>query len=763
MLRLSLPDLSHVLSLFGEGARFLRRGAALAVLLAVSLTAIAADDDVVTLNFVNADIDAVVKAVSEITGRNFVLDPKIKGTVNIISARPIPKSLVYPTLLSALRLQGVAAIEGNGVTKLVLETEAKMHGSTIGPAGAGDVLTTRVISLRYESATQMVNVLRPLITPNNTIAAFPATNALIITDYAENLRRIEKIVASLDQAPAGEPMIVTLKHASALDLVPLVNRLLGAEAGTAAAAGQAPEPQQRVTIVADPRSNSVMLRSDNSARAARVKALIEQLDTPGRPGGNMVIVYLKNAEAARVAQTLRALMSGGSDTPASTTQPTAIGNTLTSAVTGMNAPQGAAQAAPPPSSANPFTGVSNAATTLPGGLTVQADTANNALIVMGPEPLYNNLRAIIERLDVRRAQVFVEALIVEVAADKAAQFGIQWQFLGGLGRNGVQGFGGTNFTPQGDTNSNNIISGAANLAALGQGLNAGIVNGTVTIPGIGLVTNLAFLARALEQSVGANILSTPTLLTLDNEEARIIVGQNIPLVTGQYATTGGNSTVQPFQTIERKDIGVLLRVKPQITEGGAIRLIIYQEVSRIDTTVSTTTNGLVLSKRALESSVVVDDTQVAVLGGLIQDSFADGSDRVPVLGNLPVLGALFRYDTRSRQKVNLLVFLKPTVVRTDSQGRAITNERNEYNMKQQLDSRPEYRYFWNDQTAPVLPPLGQTPTTIEGTMPSNVTQPGAPPPPIPPTWPLGPPIGTPPAPFQGPAPPGAPPAAQPAM
>jgi len=747
--------------MFAACVRLLRRGALLAALLVAAVTAAAAaDDDLVTLNFVNADIDAVVKAVSEITGRNFVLDPKIKGTVNIISARPIPKSLVYPTLLSALRLQGVAAIEGNGITKLVLESEAKMHGSGVGGAGAGDQLTTRVITLRYESASQMINVLRPLITPNNTIAAFPGTNALVITDYAENLRRIERIVASLDQAPVGEPMIVTLKHASALDLVPLVNRLLGAEAGTAAAAGQAAEAQQRVTIVADPRSNSVMLRSDNSARAARVKALIEQLDTPGRPGGNMFIVYLKNADAARVAQTLRALMSGGSDSPSSSTQPSAIGSTLASAASqGPGAPANAPGGSAPPSAANPFTGTSGTGAQLPGGLTIQADTANNALIVMGPEPLYNNLRAIIERLDVRRAQVFVEALIVEVAADKAAQFGIQWQFLGGLGRNGVQGFGGTNFgTP---SSGNNIVAGALDLASLGQGLNAGVVNGTVTIPGIGLVTNLAFLARALEQSVGANILSTPTLLTLDNEEARIIVGQNIPLVTGQYATTGGNATVQPFQTIERKDIGVLLRVKPQITEGGAIRLLIYQEVSRIDNTVTTTTNGLVLSKRALESSVVVDDSQVAVLGGLIQDSYADGSDRVPVLGNLPFVGALFRYDTRSRSKVNLLVFLKPTVVRTDAQGKAITNERYDYIMKQQLDSRPEYRYFWNDQTAPVLPPLGQTPTTIDGTMPSNVTQPGAPAPPIAPVWPLGPPIGTPPATLTVPSPPGAPPAAEP--
>ena len=764
MLRQSLPDLSHVPPLFDAGARCVRRGAALLFLagavLTTSLGVRAADDELVTLNFVNADIDAVVKAVSEITGRNFVLDPKIKGTVNIISARPVPKSLVYPTLLSALRLQGVAAVEGNGVTKLVLETEAKMHGMNVGAAGAGDQLTTRVITLRHESAQQMVNVLRPIIRPSNTIAAFPGTNALVITDYAENMRRIEKIVASLDQPPAGEPMLVTLKHASAIDLVPLVNRLLGAESGSGAAPGQPADPQQRVTIVADPRSNSVMLRSENPARAARVKALIEQLDTPGRPGGNIFIVYLKNAEAARVAQTLRALMSGGSDTPASGNQPSAIGTTLAGAAGSQPPSQGQAQgsSASAPSASNPFTGTSGAGGQLPGGLTIQADVQNNALIVMGPEPLYNNLRAIIERLDVRRAQVFVEALIVEVAADKAAQFGIQWQFLGGLGRDGVQGFGGTNFGAQGNAagSSNNIISGSANLAALGQGLNAGIINGTVSIPGIGLITNLAFLARALEQSVGANILSTPTLLTLDNEEARIIVGQNIPLVTGQYATTGGNSTVQPFQTIERKDIGVLLRVKPQITEGGAIRLVIYQEVSRIDATVSTTTNGLVLSKRAIESSVVVDDTQVAVLGGLIQDSFADGSDRVPVLGNLPFVGALFRYDTRSRQKVNLLIFLKPTVVRTDAQGKSITNERYDYIMKQQLDSRPEYRYFWNDQTAPVLPPIGETPGTIQGAIPSNVTQPGAPPPPIPPTWPLGPPIGTPPATMQVPVTPGAP-------
>jgi general secretion pathway protein D len=691
---------------------------ALALAVACALPARGADDTV-TLNFVNADIDSVVKAVSEITGRNFILDPKIKGTVNIISANPVPKSLVYPTLLSALRLQGVAAIEGNGVTKLVLETDAKMHGSEVvqdRAAGGGDRLVTQVITLRNESATQLVNVLRPLITPNNTIAAFPGTNSLIITDYAENLRRIEKVVASLDQAPAGEPMVVTLKYASALDLVPLVSRLLGAESATAAP-GQPADAQQRVTLVADPRSNSVLLRSENSGRAARVKALIEQLDTPGRPGGNMFIVYLKNAEAARVAQTLRALMTGSGDagTATSSSGPSAIGNTLGSSMATSGA-AGTPASAPPPSSNNPFAGgAGGSGGALPGGLMIQADVASNALLIMGPEPLYNNLRAIIERLDVRRAQVFVEALIVEVSADKAAEFGIQWQFLQGLNKNNLQGFGGTNFGAP--DSGNNIISGSLNLGSLGQGLNAGIINGTVTIPGLGTITNLAFLARALEQTVGANILSTPTLLTLDNEEARIIVGQNVPIVTGQYATTGSTSTVQPFQTVERKDIGVMLRVKPQITEGGTIRLLVYQEVSRIES--FNTTTGLVLSKRALESSVVVDDAQVAVLGGLIQDSFSDGSDRVPVIGDLPLIGALFRYDQRKRQKVNLLIFLKPTVVRTDMQGRQLTNERYDYIMNEQEKSRPEFRYFWQDQSVPALPPPGAMPGTPAGEMSST--------------------------------------------
>ncbi len=276
-----------------------------------------AADDPVTLNFVNADIEAVVRAVAEITGKSFIIDPKVKGTINIISTRPVARSLVYPTLLSALRLQGVAVIESDGVVKIVPEADAKLQGGMVSAGqvqASGDRLVTQVITLKYESAAQLVNVLRPLIPPANTIAAFPGSNALIITDYAENLRRIDRIIATLDQAPSGEPMLVPVRHASALDLVATVNRLLI----DGQAAGGVADTQQRVILVPDPRSNSILVRGDNPGRVARVRQLIEQLDTPGRAGGNIFILYLKNADAGRVAQTLRALFSGGAEAGTST-------------------------------------------------------------------------------------------------------------------------------------------------------------------------------------------------------------------------------------------------------------------------------------------------------------------------------------------------------------------------------------------------------------------------------------------------------------
>ncbi len=698
----------------------------------------AQDAGTVTLNFVNADIDAVVKAVGEITGRNFLVDPRVKGTVNIVSAHPVPKALVYPTLLSALRMQGFAAVESEGVVKIVPEADAKTQGGPVqrGAVGAsGDRIVTQVIALQHESAAQMVTVLRPLISPSNTISAYIPNNAIIVTDYADNLKRIDRIVASLDRRP-GEPVLVHLTNASALDIVSMLNRLLSDAPGQPGAAADA---QQRVNLVADPRSNSVMIRSDSAARMASVRQMIEQLDTPQPQGGNVHIVYLKNADAAEVAHTLRGLYGGDQKAALPAAMPAAASGTgpsLQNAVA-TTAYEGSAAASSPLQAAAAPPGAFAA-----GGAVIQADTASNALVIRAPEPVYNNLRAVIERLDTRRAQVFVEALIVEVSADKAAEFGIQWQVLTGANKNNVQGIGGTNFGARGS--GTNIIDASANLGSVGQGLNLGIINGTVSIPGLGVISNLGLLVRALQNDSNANILSTPTLLTLDNEEARIVVGQNVPFITGQYATTGTTGTVQPFQTIERRDVGLVLRVRPQITEGGAVRLGIYQEVSRVQDTSSA---GPILSKRALESTVVVDDNQIVVLGGLIQDSLTDGTQKLPYAGDLPVLGPLFRYDTRTRQKTNLMVFLKPTIVRGPVGGREMTSERYDYLRDAQQQVAPGERWFWKDRSAPQMPPEGAMPGTPAAAPAPTLT---APPPAV----------AVPPATVTAPAPPPAPPAAR---
>jgi general secretion pathway protein D len=692
------------------------RAVLIVVFLLFAGAARAQDSDTVTLNFVNADIDAVVKAVGEITGRNFLVDPRVKGTVNIVSAHPVPRSLVYPTLLSALRMQGFAAVESDGVVKIVPEADAKTQGAPVqrgAVAASGDRIVTQVIALRHESAAQMVTVLRPLISPSNTISAYIPNNAIIVTDYADNLKRIDRIVASLDRPP-GEPVLVHVKNASALDIVSMLNRLLSEGPGQPGAVADA---QQRVTLVADPRSNSIMIRSDSAARMASVRQMIEQLDTPQREGGNVHIVYLKNADATEVAHTLRGLY-GGDQRTASTTPvqaaPTGTGMapTLQNAVA-TTAFEGSAAATSPlqPAGAPPAAFVA-------GGAVIQADTATNALVIRAPDAVYNNLRAVIDRLDTRRAQVFVEALIVEVTADKAAEFGIQWQVLTGANKDNVQGIGGTNFNARGS--GGNIIDASVNLGSVGNGLNLGIINGTVTIPGLGIISNLGLLVRALQNDSNANILSTPTLLTLDNEEARIVVGQNVPFITGQYATTGTTGTVQPFQTIERRDVGLVLRVRPQITEGGAVRLGIYQEVSRVQ---DTSAAGPILSKRSLESTVVVDNDQIVVLGGLIQDSMTDGTQKVPYVGDVPVIGPLFRYDTRQRVKTNLMVFLKPTIIRGPAGGGEMTSERYDYLRNAQQQIAPGERWFWKDPSAPQIPPDNTMPGT-----PAPANGPGAAPP-----------------------------------
>jgi len=658
------------------------RRALLALLLGVAVGAAPARaaDEAVTLNFVNADIESVATAIGKITNRNFLIDPRVRGTVNIVSARPVPASAVYGIFLSALRLQGFAAVESGGVVKILPEADAKLHAGASPARGAtrGDRLQTQVYTLKYTSASQLLPVLRPIISPNNTIAAFAANNSLVITDYGENLRRIERIIEAVDLPGTGETAVVALQFASAADVVQTLNRVL-ADSMAPAGAQAAADPTGRVFMAADPRTNSIVLRSENPARLEQAKALVGQLDVKTNAAANVHVVYLKNAEAVVVAQTLRAILSGEAPAP------------VPAAARGAGQPAGGPLATSAGAGAAPGGG---------GGM-VQADAASNALLISAPDALFAHIRSIIDRLDVRRAQIYVEALIAEIQADKAAEFGIQWQSVGDLTAPRSRVIGGTNFSGTGT--GANILDAAINLGTLGPGLNIGVVKGQVTIPGIGTVTNLSALARALETEAKANILSTPNLLTLDNEEARIVIGQNVPFITGQYAQTGSATTATPFQTIERRDVGLTLRVKPQISEGGTVRLQIYQEVSSVRD--STNEAGVITDKRSIESMVLVDDGQIIALGGLVQDSVSNGIEKVPLLGDIPLLGLLFRYETRKQTKTNLMVFLRPVVLRDGAAFRGTTVERyREMRFDQEESQQPAHPVL-PSYPAPEMPPL----------------------------------------------------------
>ncbi|HZM48088.1 MAG TPA: type II secretion system secretin GspD [Burkholderiales bacterium] len=656
-----------------------------------------AEPDVVTLNFVNAEIEGVVKAVGEITGKNFVLDPRVKGAVNIVSAKPLPRSLVYDVFLAALRVQGYAAVEDRGIVKIVPAADAKLYPSpTRGPQdkarSGGDRIQTQVFTLRYESAAQLVPVLRPLISPNNTITAYPGTNTLVITDYADNLLRIEKIIDSIDQPNGTEPVVIPLRHASALDVAHTVNRMFAENAPGTGAPGA--DSTQRLAVVADARSNSLVVRSDNPSRLFRLRSLVAMLDSPTSAAGNIHVVHLKNADAVKLAETLRAIYlreNAPAAPPAVPPGPLAPPPPQPGAMTGpaaspANSPLGGLSSAPSPAAA--VQGI------------IQADAATNSIIITAPDAIYNSLRAALDKLDVRRAQVYVEALIAEVTADKAAEFGVQWQDLSAAGgsETSARAFGGTNFGNQ----SQNILGIAQAPLGAGRGLNIGVIKGRVSIPGVGEILNLGVLVRALETDSNANILSTPTLLTLDNEEARIIIGQNVPFITGQYALSGAATTPTPFQTIERRDVGLTLRIKPQISEGGTVRLQIYQEVSAVVD--NSNPAGVITNKRAVESTVLVDDREIVVIGGLIQDSVRDGVEKVPLLGDIPLLGALFQYKTRARSKTNLMVFLRPTVLRDAQASGSLTGERYEYIIGQQRGAKPPVSPPLPDVESPILPP-----------------------------------------------------------
>lgn len=658
----------------------------------------------VTLNFVDADIDVVAKAVGELTGKTFVLDPRVKGKVNIQSAKGISPGLAYPTFLSALRMAGFAAVEGpGGVVRVVPEVDAKALPTPLTGGSSGAVIT-KVIPLAHQSAGQVINALRPLVAAANALTVYPPGNAIIITDYSDNIAKIQAVIARLDTPSAAAPELIPLNHANALDVVSTLNRVFADPTVSA-------DSRDRLLITADLRSNSVIIRSEDGGRLSRVRTLVQELDRATAAPGNIRMVYLKHADATQIAQTLRRVLGAESGASSSASSPLASLLPISAPQTTPSTPLAAVTAALSGSTGQPSAGSlpqasgNNSSAFTAGGATVYADSSINALVISAPTPVYNNLRTVIEQLDVRRAQVFVEALIVEVQADRAAEFGIQWQGLDGLNRSGTQGFGGTNFGSATSSPTNNILGVANNPTAVGQGLSFGLLRGAITIAGKQYL-NLGLLARALQSDVSANILSMPTLLALDNEEARFSGGQTVPVLTGQYANASSNNSVTPFATFDRKEVGLILRVKPMITEGGSIRLQLYQEVSSVAPSTISGVDAVGLStfnKRVLETSVLADDGQIVVLGGLLQEGFTNDQEKIPVLGDVPVLGQLFRYDTRKRTKTNLMIFLRPTVLRDASQAGILSNERYRVLGLDQQAVSPESRFMMPEMTNPGLP------------------------------------------------------------
>lgn len=635
-----------------------------------------------TLNFSNADLESVARAMAVITGRQILLDARVKGNLSLTSEDPMTPSQAWSLWASALRLQGYVVVESGGVYRVLPEADGKLQSASViaGPEGPrDDRIVTRVFRLSHESASNLVPVLRPLISPNNVINLNPGNNALVITDYASNLARLATLIESLD-APSGTDVeIVALEHAVASDLVSTLQRLgdsqlrtasagAAAQTGTVAAGGAASGGTGSATaglsIMVDQQSNSLLVRAANPEQMAFVRSLAARLDRPNT-GVAVHVVHLQNADAARLATVLRAAFpsidssrstsSGyGSGSSSGGTGADSSGGFSSSMTAGSSTSTGSKGSSSPSvsASAQPSTG---------GG--IQADPSTNSLILTASEPRFREMRKVIDQLDAPRAQLYVESLVVEVDASKSLDLGVQWSQL---------------FS----------ISSSTTLT-------------------------LGTIASALETMSGTNILSTANVITLDNEEAKIVVGQNVPFVTGSYTTTS-STTSSPFQTIERKDVGITLKIKPQIGENGNVRLTIYQESSSVAaTTAAGTTNaGPTTNKRSIESTVTVKNGKIIVLGGLIEDSATNDAGQVPVVADIPVLGAMFRSLSKTRKKTNLMVFLRPRVVADDEGSEALATERRQALQARQRELPPAIRDVLVPETKPAWPQGWEAPKTL---------------------------------------------------
>jgi general secretion pathway protein D len=620
-----------------------------------------------TVNLKETDIQELIKFVAEATGTTIVVDPAVKGKVKVVSSKPVSKGELYDLFLSILEVHGYTAVRSGGVVRVIQSKDARSSPVSVRDEGTGqpsDEYVTQVIRLENISAAKLIPVLRPLVPQQAHMAAYAPSNAIIISDVSSNIDRITGIIDRMDKSAVEETQVVRLRYAVAEDVVRMLEYLTKSEAKQSGGA------ESEVLLVADARTNSVLISGDELERA-RIQKLIRYLDTPLQQSGNVKVIYLEYAQAKEIADVLTRVMQN---------------------INRLDTAEGKGQ---------PRSGDSNA--------TIEADEGTNALIITADTDEMAALEAVIQRLDIRRAQVLVEAIIVEMELIDGQDLGLQWLFAnenGAFGSNINAGdararriadavFGDPD-DDNGDIGDFDLNSLAGALAQTpGLSLGWGTIDDDLT---------MAVIVNALAEQNNANILSTPSLLTLDNQEAYITVGQNVPFVTGQYTNTGtgGDGAQNPFQTIERENVGITLKVTPHINEGDSVVLDIEQEVSSL-TGLSAIASDLITNERKILTKVLAEDRRVVVLGGLIKDDVQDGTQKVPLLGDIPLLGRLFRTDGVQVTKTNLLVFIRPTIIRDPQELAGASAEKYRYIRDQQLLRKERGLMFLDDEYLPLLP------------------------------------------------------------
>jgi general secretion pathway protein D len=695
---------------------FLRKASIAAVATLITLASFAAEPiasppggATITPNYKDADLGQIIQAVSEVTGKNFIVDPRVNAKVTMLSATPMSAGAFYEAFLSVLQVYGYVAVPAGKVIKIVPNTDSRQLPSRDLPDqinSTSDELVTQIITLKNISAAQLVPLLRPLVPQYGQLAAYAAGNMLIISDRSSNVSRILRIVERMDESGDEPYELIALKNATAADLVRTITQL---NQGGAAAGGEG--AGSAIKVVADQRTNSILISGEKSQRM-RMKALILSLDTPRSGAGETEVRYLRYADAEKLADKLKGQASASTKA--------------------QQGPQGSSSLG----GGSPNAGVSSGSgsSNVDASVTIWADVPTNALILTAPPKIMKSLMEVIDKLDIRRAQVQVEALIVEVDVNKSADIGVQWIVAGNgstipAGVSNLPGPNGTSIVDLAALAAGGISSLTSSTSTLGTTgvASPGISSSTLGI-GASLAigrfnansgVNFAALVQAIRSDGTSNVISTPSLITMNNEEAQVKVTQEIPLITGSYSssTAAVNGTTSPFTTIQREEVGTILKVTPHISEGNAVQLKIEQEDSSPGAKLANSSD-ISTNKRAIKTTVLIEDGGIIVLGGLMSDTVTESEDRVPVLGAIPIIGNLFKSRSGSRQKKNLLVFIRPKILRDDVQTES-TSEASYNDMRSQERSlNGGHIMLLPGQTQPVIPQVITPPALIKAPPPA---------------------------------------------